>query len=930
MVRSAVPRKTCAFWGALFFGWATVSSAQLDTTPKEGPPRTPCNGAPLVINEAMVEHEAGVPTVLDIDGDPTDWFEVRNISNAAINLSQYSFSDGTSFWSPASFISLLLPAGGTQLIFASGKNQVVSGPGGLELHANFKLSAGETLSIFSSGTAPIHSLVLPADLRLDDSYGLIPDGNCGNRRYFDHFDKPLGAAFGPTAGTNNSVFPFNYAGYTPDPTITPASGMAASGNGVVQAVPQATLHYSLDGSAPAMGSSPTAFEQYVFGITGCIQIRALAKKPDYIRSRVVSETYLNNGRVHQLPVFLITGAPADITALYASTNETEWPVNVKYLVAGSPVLSQDAGIQVNASGASSQLPQRPLELIARDSYGADRFEYPFFATKLGVDKFKSLLLRNGGADASSNDWSKTLVREPSAHLLMSGDPADIAVDYQGYQPVVVYLNCGYYGIHQLREKVNHHFVESNYGIDADGVNFYKPNDDSSSNGSPTFQSVEQGVAAVPPASRWDYLHSGASGVDYNEFISYHAAERYLDNGDWPGNNMALWQPGGGSYRWVLWDLDSCFGSGTLHLTYPTNPFFASVMASPEALDDFGQHVAARASITFRPGVAVGVVNSMAAEIASEMANPADESDPRYHIGRWKSAGGIQSLAAWEGALQSLRDYYTGRPQVALSGLLGSNYFSAPGTFALTFEREGVGEVRAQRVPVPGFPFVGTFFTNTPLELSATPAAGYTFEGWYLGSVAPANLLSNDSVYSRVTNASAETIVANFLPPPQYTQILFSEIHHNSSPAEDTEDWVELFNNTAQSIDLSGATFEDSDGNSFMIPWGTSIGPFGFLILCRDATKFAENVGGPPWVNPSCIDWGTFGLNEDDSVALTDFGGNPMQIVDYASTAPWEIQPAAGDSLQFMPLSGGWPTSEHNGLAENWFYPAYNTPGWIFH
>ncbi len=466
--------------------------------------------------------------------------------------------------------------------------------------------------------------------------------------------------------------------------------------------------------------------------------------------------------------------------------------------------------------------QKPLELIARDIYGGKRFEYPFFATKPGASKFKSLLLRNGGADASSNDWSQTMVREPSAHLLMAGDPEDIAVDYQGYQPVVVYLNCGYYGIHQLREKVNQYFAESNYGIDPDGVNFYKPTDQMVSHGSGTFQGIEQALAGVAAPDRWDYLHSGAAGVDYNEYISYQAAERYLNNTDWPGNNTALWQPGGGDYRWVLWDLDGGFGTGAVHLTFATNPFFAKVMASPEALDDFGQHVAARASITFRSQAAIGVVDGMAAAIAAEMANPANESDPLYHIGRWKTSGGIQSLAAWQTSLQphQLRD-------------------------------------RDDRRKLPG-----------------------------------------DSV------------------------------------AEDTEDWVELFNNTGTQINLSGGVFKDGDGNFFTIPSGTMIESFGFLILCRDAAKFAQNVGGPPWVNPNCLDWGSFGLSDDDSLTLTVVDpdlGIITQHVDNSSAAPWAVQPAPGYSLQFLPLSGGgWPTNEANGLAENWFYPSYNTPGWIFH
>ena len=43
------------------------------------------------------------------------------------------------------------------------------------------------------------------------------------------------------------------------------------------------------------------------------------------------------------------------------------------------------------------------------------------------------------------------------------------MDYQAYQPVIVYLNGKFWGLYNMREKTNQFYAEHNYGIDADAV-----------------------------------------------------------------------------------------------------------------------------------------------------------------------------------------------------------------------------------------------------------------------------------------------------------------------------------------------------------------------------------------------------------------------------------------------------------------------------
>ena len=54
-------------------------------------------------------------------------------------------------------------------------------------------------------------------------------------------------------------------------------------------------------------------------------------------------------------------------------------------------------------------------------------------------------------------------------------------------------------------------------------------------------------------------------------------------------------------------------------------------------------------------------------------------------------------------------------------------------------------------------------------------------------------------------------------------ILINEINYNSSPDFNTGDWVEIFNNQNNPIDLSGWKLKDSnDENVYIFPVGTEI------------------------------------------------------------------------------------------------------------
>ena len=109
-------------------------------------------------------------------------------------------------------------------------------------------------------------------------------------------------------------------------------------------------------------------------------------------------------------------------------------------------------------------------MFARKKYGPSSFDYKFF-NDIEIENFEALVLRNSG-----NDWNSTMLRDGYVATLIR----DVDVDHLSYRPVQVYLNGNYWGIHNLREKTNEHYITSHYGIDVGdidiiGLNNSEPN-----------------------------------------------------------------------------------------------------------------------------------------------------------------------------------------------------------------------------------------------------------------------------------------------------------------------------------------------------------------------------------------------------------------------------------------------------------------------
>ena len=111
--------------------------------------------ASLRISEFMASNDS---TILDEDGDSSDWIEIYNPSedNALINLGGYALSDDPQLPQKWIFPATEMVPGARLVVFASGKDRTVAGA---ELHTNFSLEkGGEYLSLVAADGNTVLSL----------------------------------------------------------------------------------------------------------------------------------------------------------------------------------------------------------------------------------------------------------------------------------------------------------------------------------------------------------------------------------------------------------------------------------------------------------------------------------------------------------------------------------------------------------------------------------------------------------------------------------------------------------------------------------------------------------------------------------------------------------------------------------------------------
>lgn len=869
------------------------------------------NPQSLYINEVMASNASAIsdPDYLAF----SDWIELYNASDAAINLNGYSITDDLA--QPQKYLfryDLFIQPKSYLLLWADNKNAGT--------HTNFKLNAsGQQIALLNPSHEIIDSLTFFAQQK-DISFGRFPDGTA------DWFK------FSPSSpGTKN--FSSSIFNKLSEPLISVQSGFYDAPVTVSMMHPDfnVVMYYSKDGTVPTKNSSPFT-SPIKIDSTSILRVKAF--KDGFLPSNAVTFSYFINEK-SELPVFSIVTDPANffsdtsgiyvegtngITAL-CSTGPRNWnqdwerPIEVEFFEKDrSLAFKTSAGVKIYG-GCSRLYPMKSLALFFRPEYGLPKLKYRMFPNIL-VNEFENIILRSAG-----QDWWRTMFREETAQSLVE---QGMHVDHQAYRPSILFLNGKYWGIHNIREKLDDNYIAAHFGTNKNAIDLieFSKNVKANFGDATAYNDLFSFLTNnnISETSNYNYLESI---VDIDEYIDYEIAQIFSANGDWPGSNTKLWREKSlnGKWRWMLYDLDFTFGgngngqyfSNTLALaTAPNgtdwpNPPWATLMLrklleNDNFKNEFIQRFAVHMNTTYEPTHVISVIDSIGGGIASEI--------PR-HKQRWEKS--ITMGKDWLVNVQVMRDFALNRPDSMRKFIVTKFGLSGTCSFKLSRNNCAWGKIFTHEVEVKNNDSQNVFFKGVPLKVRAFALPGYRFVKWSGASNETSSeiiiLPQNDSYLTAIFEPAELSV----------TTVVINEINYNSASLLDTEDWIELYNPSSEAVSLSGWVLQDSQANSFLFPQNLVLNGNSYLILCRDTLKFKSFYPN----EKNLLGDLQFGISaEGEHLQLINATSELVDEVSFSSIGAWDsLANGTGRTLALR------NPQVDNSLPQNWSASSlFGTPG----
>ena len=488
-----------------------------------------------------------------------------------------------------------------------------------------------------------------------------------------------------------------------------------------------------------------------------------------------------------------------------------------------------------------------------------------------------------------------MIRDPLHHALAAGE---MEVDHQAFQPVKVYLNGEYWGIHNMREKLNEHYLRAHHQIDPESVNILEGAGHPLTGNDDSYREMIEFIEFHNLGHSSNY-ELAKSMIDIEEFIDYYILQMYIANKDWPGNNIKFWQSQvpGSVWRWLLYDTDFGFGIWDFTINedmvafcmedrgpgWPNPPWstlmFRKLINNPEFKKRFLQRTITHLNTTFRPERVAFVVDSIADIVRPGM---------QQHLRRW----GSSNPASWEQRIWSLKNFGLSRAR-AFRGHLQSN-FSIWGEDTLWIQHSdpAAGRILMMDKILPDS-FQGVFLNKVPVPLEARPVPGFRFAYW---------LIQGDSLTQRMYGRhidypldSGRQITAVF----EQHRPMFRSLQFQADNGQDNR-YISIFNPTEQSWNLGDYKVEGAV--SYQFAHGTQIQAGAEIWLAADPFAIS-NPGG------AVFQWNSDSLSPGNDLWLRGPDGILVDSVRFDTASPWPIGEHSFISLKHPELS--------NELGQNW-------------
>jgi hypothetical protein len=628
--------------------------------------------------------------------------------------------------------------------------------------------------------------------------------------------------------------------------------------------PGSKIYYTLDGDDP--NASSALLYKGPINVSKTTLIRAIAVVGED-RTKIQANTYFINEPETKLAVISL-GIPPSLLfdpdkGLFVKGdsyddshwslpganfwNRGEYPMNTELFIKNKCVFRSGAGFRL-FGGMSRLFPQKSLAVVTRKKYGKKRIKYPLFGNS-GLDDFKFLVLRNSGSD-----FDKAHFRD----LMMTSLVEKWDLEKQDGRPAHVYINGYYWGIYNIREKVNRYFIaEHNKGVDKDSIDLLEHRMNRKKGRISHYKNMLE-FLEEEDLSDTENFNALSELMDVENFMDFQIAQIYFDNRD-AGGNIKFWRPQtpDGKWRWVLYDTDFGFGlhdknafkfnSLEFHTEedgpkWPNPPWstfiLRKLLENKNFETAFVNRFADHLNFSFTKSRVQSCINFYYKMLEPEISR---------HHDRWNL-----NHDSWENQVNIIKDFADSRPSNIRWHLMDKFDTGKMKSLELASAKGGKIMLNNYIEVESGDAFSGVYFEKYPVQIEAIAEKGFVFSHWENVKGEQVDQASGTFEYVLQADTSSLRAVFKEVDSPIEGLIVINEVSNNNI---ETGDWIELYNNTDEAIPLKGCFLYD-DKNSFALP-DAIIGARDYLIICQNEGEFLKKF---PMAYNTVGDF-NFGLNK---------------------------------------------------------------------
>jgi hypothetical protein len=756
------------------------------------------------------------------------------------------------------------------------------------LHTNFKISSkGEKVYLFNKLSNHVES-VWVKELSAGWSIGRVSDGA-----------QLTGIFIQPTPASSNITRAYPNI-REPEPVFSVSEGYYSNTQQIALSSSSTTaqIRYTID------GSEPTATSYLYNGTPVTIPASTIMRATCFstvnkLPSRSSINTYFINNAGHTLPVFSITTGNDNLygdNGIFTNAGkEWEKPCYVEYFDKNKvKQFEQFAGMQIDGgAGGSRYLPQHSFRLEFDDKvFGEGDVDETLIPDRPERNDYKSVYLRNGSSQNLIFQFKDAMQTK-----MMSLNTLNY---YSACTPAVVYINGSYFGVYEMREKLNDEYFEVNYNATIDSTfhllsrsTYYKYMLRALHGSTDTFTIDYNNFLKLDHADV-QYLTKADKILDLDYYTDYIIAQSWIGNTDWPINNIKIVKGDFTNHRWrfILQDLEWALNpngwtdSNYDHIEYLLNNnqgspylrFWLELMKDPVYKGRFINRFADLMNTSYLPENTTAIAQSVYDDSYAEM---------RAEYVQW--GGGEEqantNMTQYANNLATFKSELNNRSNVVRSNIM--SHFGLSGTYNIELQvlPAEAGQIQVNTITPRVYPWTGIYFAGLPIRIEAKGTGNYVFDSWE-----PNTFIKDvkNPVIEADIKLSGYKFIARFKLKAPEQAITISEVNYVSGDLYPASDWLELYNYGQNAMNLTGWYLTDSNpAHKWVFPGSLTLQSGERIVLASNLTKFKAVYPNVKNVIGSF----DFGLGTPtDQVHIYNSNNQLMAGMEYSSTAPWPTGP----------------------------------------